>query len=285
MTWCTGPARISSPSAGTWRGSQPDARPSVRRDAAPRRTRDRQAARPLPDADTCQLRHVRGRAGARGRSRRGPRRHPGAASGRRRGRSCWPSSRATDDPPSFRGSSRKGGGQALLVGLMVLAFLVLVIARTAPQSGAGAPQPGAGASPSGPAGGVALDRRRPPAAPSIAASGRPERDRRCLTVAIGGPGRVAVTRHDSRPRPPRRSTAPSATPAAATTYKVRSGDTLSAHRDPVRHHREEDQGGERAHVEHHPDRAGAGHSLTRAAGVGRSALAAATVRRSGSRRP
>ena len=75
------------------------ARPSVRRDAAPRRTRDRQAARPVSDVDTRELRHVRGGAGARGRSRRGRRRRLGATSGRRRDRSCWPSSRGMDVPP------------------------------------------------------------------------------------------------------------------------------------------------------------------------------------------
>lgn len=108
-------------------------------------------------------------------------------------------------------ASARSGGQALLIGLMVVAFLVLVIART--QSPAGS----AGASVAPSAGG---------------------------TVSVGSPSAAASTpaptpdaSASSTPEP---TAPPSATPAATPdatvapttaatrTYKVKSGDTLSS---------------------------------------------------------
>ena len=211
-------------SAGTWRGSHP--------------TRDHRCSAMQPHAapaiakqrDLCLTpTHVSCATFVAAQEIEADR--PGAAQAA--GSGLWPETRSIvlalepghGRSAVFRGSSRKGGGQAVLVALMVLAFLVLVIARTAPQSGAGAPQPGSGASPSGPAGGVALT--APPAtAPSVAASVAPS------AVAGASPSPSAAPAASSSPgsspaataTPP---TAPSATPAAATTYKVRSGDTLS----------------------------------------------------------
>jgi LysM repeat protein len=149
----------------------------------------------------------------------------------------WPDTRSTllalepghGRPAVFRGSSRRGGGQALLVGLMVLAFLVLVIARTAPQSGPGVPQPGAGASPAPAGGGVAASTAPAPtlAAPSIAASSGPSASSGATpsmsaSPASSSPPSSTAPSASASPRP-----VPSPTPAVATTYKVRSGDTLS----------------------------------------------------------
>jgi LysM repeat protein len=135
---------------------------------------------------------------------------------------------------TFGGSSRRSGGQALLVGLMVLAFLVLVIARTAPQSGSRTPQPGAGTSPPA-AGGAAATAASPTAAqpvPSTTASGAPSG----VPSAGGGASPSPSAAPPSSPPSPGMTAtasatpepASSSTPAAATTYKVRSGDTLSA---------------------------------------------------------
>jgi LysM repeat protein len=126
---------------------------------------------------------------------------------------------------AFRGSSRKGGGQAVLVGLMVLAFLVLVIARTAPQSGSRAPQPGSGASSSGPPGGAALT-APPTTAPSVAASVAPSAAAGASPSTSAAPAASSPSSGTSPAASATPGTRPSATPAA-TTYKVRSGDTLS----------------------------------------------------------
>jgi LysM repeat protein len=155
----------------------------------------------------------------------------------------WPETRSTllalepghGRPAPFRVSSSKGGGQALLVGLMVLAFLVLVIARTAPQSGSGAPQPGTGASPSAAGGGAAASPAptAPQPPPSIAASGAPGASGAAspsISAAppssspspSAAPTATATASTSSTPRP---SASPTA--ATATSYKVRSGDTLS----------------------------------------------------------
>jgi len=211
-------------SAGTWRGSHPtrDHRCSATQPhAAPAIAKQRSLCL-TPTHVTCatfvaarEIEAVR----------------PGA--GHAAGSDLWPETRSTvlalepghGRSAAFRGSSRKGGGQAVLVGLMVLAFLVLVIARTAPQSGARTPQPGAGASPSGPAG-AAAPTASPTTAPSVAASVGP-------SAAAGASPSTSAAPAASSP-PPGASPAASATPRtgpsatpAATTYKVKSGDTLS----------------------------------------------------------
>jgi LysM repeat protein len=147
----------------------------------------------------------------------------------------WPETRSTvlalepghGRPAAFRGSSRKGGGQALLVGLMVLAFLVLVIARTAPQSGSGGPQPGTGAMPSAAGGGAAVSplpaASQPP--PSIDASGAASPPTSATPPSSSPSPSTAPTPTASASATPQSSASP--TPAPATSYKVRSGDTLS----------------------------------------------------------
>lgn len=155
--------------------------------------------------------------------------HPDADDG------FWPDIRSTVlalEPARSRmsilpGSSGRHGGQALLVGLMVLAFLVLVIARTTP------PSSGTGALPSA-AGGVVAS-----ASPSMGASG---------PSSSSEPGATAAATLASSPSPasapagspPGASVAPSAPPAAtakptatavaanSARYRVKAGDTLSS---------------------------------------------------------
>jgi LysM repeat protein len=149
----------------------------------------------------------------------------------------WPATRSTvlaleaghARSAPFAGTSRKGGGQALLVGLMVLAFLVLVIARTASPSGSGAtPSAAAGAvaaSPSQaavqPSPSVAVSdapgasTEAPASAPAVVPSPSP------TTAPTQTPTATPTAAATATPRP-----SASATPAGATSYKVRSGDTL-----------------------------------------------------------
>lgn len=101
----------------------------------------------------------------------------------------------------------RGGGQALLVGLMVLAFLVLVIARTTAPSQAPPATPGASiviaASPTTRLSPTPV----PTASPSLATGGSP------APSGTAGPTPVAT------PVSPR--------PSTGRSYTVRSGDTLS----------------------------------------------------------
>jgi LysM repeat protein len=108
--------------------------------------------------------------------------------------------------PGVNVASPRAGGQALLVGLMVVAFLVLVIARTNPLAGRSAsPSPDASV-----------------AANASAVVGIP-------TVATASPvPSVAVSASPAAPSP---TIAPSPTPAPTATqrtYKVRSGDTIAS---------------------------------------------------------
>ena len=101
--------------------------------------RARQAARAVPRSprtSTCAT-YVAAQELARPIRADAPREAPATpASGPRRGRRCWSSSPSARLAGLSRSARRAGGGQALLVGLMVLAFLVLVIARTDAASGA-----------------------------------------------------------------------------------------------------------------------------------------------------
>src|SRR3990172_7146630 len=86
----------------------------------------------------------------------------GGPDGAGTGADLWPDTRSapillepTRGLVSLPGGTARTGGQALLVGLMVLAFLVLVVARTTAPPASGIPSPvactggaGAGASPS-----------------------------------------------------------------------------------------------------------------------------------------
>ena len=149
----------------------------------------------------------------------------------------WPDTRSTVlalEPARSRlgvlpGSSAHHGGQAVLVGLMVLAFLVLVIARTTP------PSSGAGASPSAAGGGVAggLSSTSSPG-PSSSIGPRATPTATAAPSATGGPAStpagsppgasiVPSTPPAATPRP-----TPTPVPADATRYKVKSGDTLSS---------------------------------------------------------
>ena len=97
------------------------------------------------------------------------------------------------------------GGQTVLVGVMLVALLVLVVARANPLAG-----PGPGASPAASAGIASAD-----ASPSAAPTGVPS------PTAIVTPPPTAA---------PSPSAAPTRTPAPAAsplTYTVRSGDTVS----------------------------------------------------------
>ncbi len=157
----------------------------------------------------------------------------------------WPETRTTIlalEPARGRvvgrpGSRGRAGGQALLVGLMVLAFLVLVIARTSPPSATGGPAasvPGGLAASGSPAAGTGS----PDAGASAAGGASPT----AVPSAVTSPGSSPVPGPASAPPSAPSSDGPSpeptskATPAAgrtpipagSTTYTVRSGDTLNS---------------------------------------------------------
>jgi LysM repeat protein len=107
-------------------------------------------------------------------------------------------------------ASARSGGQALLVALMVLAFLVLVIARTQSPAGAADPSPDASS------------------AVAVAASGSPTPAAVVTPATSPSPSPDATIDPSSGPTAtPGTSPKPSAT-AAHRKYKVKSGDTLSS---------------------------------------------------------
>lgn len=121
------------------------------------------------------------------------------------------------------GASGRHGGQALLVGLMVLAFLVLVIARTTPpSSGNAVPTVAGGIAASGSP--SASDALRSSAVPVTTAAASP-------SATPASPPPVASA---SAAAPPSESVAPTTKPsptpipADGTRYRVKSGDTLSS---------------------------------------------------------
>jgi LysM repeat protein len=120
-------------------------------------------------------------------------------------------------------ASPRSGGQALLIGVMVLAFLVLVIARTsAPGSAAGAPEPtlpaSAAASPGTSVPGAVVS-------PSAAASPPPSAASPSPSIAAS-PSVAASAPPSTRPtRSPRASTTP--LPSVAHTYRIKLNDTLA----------------------------------------------------------
>lgn len=128
----------------------------------------------------------------------------------------WPSTRAVPlvlEPVRGRAgivvAPTRSGGQALLVGLMVLAFLVLVIARTASPSASEGP-PSATPAASQPAA-VASASAASSASPSAESTGSPS------------PASMAPSPTAPRPSPTPRA---SASPSGPRSYTVRSGDTL-----------------------------------------------------------
>lgn len=146
------------------------------------------------------------------------------------GRGFWPEIRGTLvslDPARGRiaglpGPSGKAGGQALLIGLMVLAFIVLVIARTTPpSSGSSGPSFAAviGAS-------ASIDTSTGPATsgPSGTAAASPSWSSQEPTAVTSPAPSIA-------PSPTVLATVkPTAMPipADAVRYRVKSGDTLSS---------------------------------------------------------
>jgi LysM repeat protein len=114
------------------------------------------------------------------------------------------------------GASAKSGGQALLVGLMVLAFLVLVIARTQSPAASGGATPG-------PSAGVAVASASP-AASRPQATGSP--------LASQVPDASSGLTPDPSPAatsaPTARTTPKPSTSVARQRYRVKAGDTLSS---------------------------------------------------------
>jgi LysM repeat protein len=133
-------------------------------------------------------------------------------------RALWPAASATVlalEPARGRvsvlpGGRGRTGGQALLVGLMVVAFLVLVIARTTPPAGSVA----GGAASADPAG-AAASAAPVPSSSVAAATPRPTPSPAPSPTTSPGP----TASPESTPRP----SAPT-----VTTYTVKSGDTLSS---------------------------------------------------------
>jgi LysM repeat protein len=125
------------------------------------------------------------------------------------------------------GAPARHGGQALLVGLIVLAFLVLVIARVTPPSSGGA-------TPSA-AGGAAVGSEVPasvapsgPADSGASPDASPSRSDAAPTTLPGATASVAPSPSSSPSRSPAATSRPTPTPvpADAVRYTVRSGDTL-----------------------------------------------------------
>jgi LysM repeat protein len=151
-----------------------------------------------------------------------------AAGGGSRTAGFWPEARGTLlalEPARGRvgalpGRSGRGGGQAILIGLMVLAFLALVIARTTPPSSGGPSASVAGGVVASASPGDAATSPLPSivASPSAAAPESP--------VASASPTTAPPPSGTPTAKPTPR---PSATPipSGATRYTVRSGDTLS----------------------------------------------------------
>ena len=120
-------------------------------------------------------------------------------------------------PTIARLSGRGGGDQALLIGLMVAAFVVLAISRVAPAAVSGDPPASLGAGASlGPVVSAAASLAPATAAPTLAPSTAP-------SAPPGSPEPSGAT-------PPSASPGPGASAGAADpspiTYRVKSGDTL-----------------------------------------------------------
>jgi hypothetical protein len=113
--------------------------------------------------------------------------------------------------PGVSVTSPPSGSQALLVGLMVVAFVVLVVARTSVPFGGGA-----AASPSPAASALVAASTSPLASDAVASP---------VESAAPSPVPSAPTATPSAAASPAASAAPS---AAARTYRVKSGDTLSS---------------------------------------------------------
>ena len=133
------------------------------------------------------------------------------------GPDLWPETRSTPvvlEPTRgllapLGGSPARTGGQALLVALMALAFLVLVVARTTAPSAPGSGDPGASAS-----AGVLV----PSSSPDVAGTTAPS------VMPSASPAAASASPVASAPAP-----GPSLTPLpSGQSYTVQAGDTLSA---------------------------------------------------------
>ena len=198
-------------SAGTWRGShptrdhrcsatQPHAAPAIAKQRDLCLTPTHVSCATFVAAQEIEADRAGGRAGCRERpvagdalDRAGPRagartfrRVPGlVAQGRRPGAPRWP------DGPGIPGARHRADRAAVWAACAATWFGCLALG------------PAGGAAPTAPP--------TTPPVPSVAASGRPElRAARCLTVDIGGPGRVVTARHAHPPRvaTPRHRTQP-----------------------------------------------------------------------------
>jgi len=146
------------------------------------------------------------------------------------GPDLWPDTRSTVmvlDPgrsrmPGAPLARTRAGGQALLVGLMVVALLVLVIARTAPSSGTGgsaSPGPGSsvpGIAAAGPSGSPSSGGLGPSASPEPTPGG-----------TAAGPSPSPGSSPAASPGPSA-SAIPTAIPVGTRHYTVKSHDTLSS---------------------------------------------------------
>ena len=137
------------------------------------------------------------------------------------GAALWPVTASTPlvlEPARRMGTlpvaTARSGGQALLIGLMVLAFAVLVIARTQSPGSSGAAEPSGNGGAIAAASGSPTPRPTPTAAPtpspSVAPSPSPVPSPTASPTSTPAPTRTAA-----------------ATAAATRSYKVKSGDTLS----------------------------------------------------------
>jgi LysM repeat protein len=123
------------------------------------------------------------------------------------------------------GAPARHGGQALLVGLIVLAFLVLVIARVTPPSSGGATPSAAGGAAvgSGVPASVAPSR---PADGGASPAASPSRSDAPTTPSPGATASVAPSPTPSRSPAATSKPTPTPVPADAVRYTVRPGDTL-----------------------------------------------------------
>jgi LysM repeat protein len=119
---------------------------------------------------------------------------------------------------ALAGGTARGGGQALLAGLMALAFLMLVIARTQSPAAIAGPSP------------------VPSEAPTFAAGSASPVPAPTREAATGEAASPAASPSPTSAPTPTTTPAPAATPratpdptaAATRTYRVKAGDTLSA---------------------------------------------------------
>ncbi len=120
----------------------------------------------------------------------------------------------------WRGS--RAGGQAVLVGLMVVAFVIVAIVRSTPPGEDPGTRHGGGAS--GPDGSPAAVTLPVVGLPSVPATAAP-------STTLSSPATSSPTRSPASPTPKPSAATPrpgsSVAPTGAGQYTVRSGDTLS----------------------------------------------------------